>query len=387
MLQTFPTVHEQVAAATAVLHDTFAVHLAETRTIFVPYRISPLGAHVDHQGGQILGRTIRAGTALAYVPLDEPEIHLASAAFPGVISFSLGTAVESSHWARYAQAAALALGQVHHLSRGIVAASSGALTNAGLASSASVGLAYLQALADVNNVALTPEELVELDFQLEGTYLGLKNGIQDQTNILFGQENSLLHLDARSRATYLVHDQPEVAGAGWLIAYSGVSRSLTSGGFNDRVAECREAAQWLEPTAVTLSDVSPAQFASQAEAMPPVLRRRAAHYFSEVARVAAGVQAWQEGDLASFGQLMNDSCASSVQQYESGHEAVIALHRIVSGAAGVYGSRFSGGGYGGCIIALVAQAQAETAVAHIKQAYQQQFPVLAEKAAFYWEAI
>ena len=121
--------------------------------------------------------------------------------------------------------------------------------------------------------------------------------------------------------------------------------------------------------------------------MPPVLRRRAAHYFSEVARVAAGVQAWQEGDLASFGQLMNDSCASSVQQYESGHEAVIALHRIVSGAAGVYGSRFSGGGYGGCIIALVAQVQAESAVAHIKEAYQQQFPVLAEKAAFFWEAI
>ncbi|MCB9420274.1 MAG: hypothetical protein H6667_10730 [Ardenticatenaceae bacterium] len=387
MLQTFPTVNDQKAAATAVLHSTFPVNPTEVRTRFVPYRISPLGAHVDHQGGQILGRTIRAGTALAYAPLDEPEIRLASSNFPGEITFALGTAVQPSHWARYAQAAALALGQSHRLTRGFAGVSSGALVGTGLASSASVGLSYLQALADVNGISLTPDELVELDFQLEGTHLGLQNGIQDQTNILFGRKNSMLHLDARSRQSRLIFDPPQAEAAGWLIAYSGVSRSLTTGGgFNNRVAECREAAQWLDTTAVTLSDVPHEQFASRAEAMPPILRRRAAHYFSEVARVAAGTQAWQTGDLARFGTLMNESCTSSIQQYESGHEAVIALQQIVSGAPGMYGSRFSGGGYGGCVIGLVERAQAETAVSHIKQAYQQQFPELAEKAAFYWQA-
>lgn len=386
MLQSFPTVNDQKAAATAVLTTTLSINPTEIRTRFVPYRISPLGAHVDHQGGQILGRTLRAGTALAYAPLDEPVIRLASSNFPGVIAFALGTAVQPNHWARYAQAAALALGQAHRLTRGFVAVSGGVLTSAGLGSSASVGLAYLKALADVNDISLTPEELVELDSQLEGTHLGLQNGIQDQANILFGRKDSMLHLDARSRQTCLIADPPQAAAAGWLIAYSGVSRNLTSGGYNNRVVECREAAQWLEPTAVTLSDVPPQQFASRAEAMPAILRRRAAHYFSEVARVAAGAQAWQAGDLACFGRLMNESCASSIQQYESGHEAVIALQQIVSSAPGVYGSRFSGGGYGGCVIGLVERAQAETAVAHIKQAYQQQFPDWAEKAAFYWQA-
>ncbi len=387
MLQSFPTVNDQTAAAAAVLATTFPVNPTDVRRLFVPYRMSPLGAHVDHQGGQILGRTIRAGTALAYAPLDEPEIRLASANFPGVVGFTLGTAVQPNHWARYAQAAVLALGQSHPLTRGFTGVSSGALIGTGLGSSASVGLAYLQALADVNAIDLTKEELIELDFQLERN-LGLQNGIQDQANILFGQEKSLLHLDACSRQTRLISDPPQAAGAGWLIAYSGVSRNLTSGGgYNNRVAECRAAAQFLEPTAVTLSDVPPEQFASRAEAMPPILRRRAAHYFSEVARVAAGTQAWQAGDLPHFGKLMNESCTSSIQQYESGHEAVITLQHIVSGAPGVYGSRFSGGGYGGCVIGLVEQEQAETAVTHIKQAYQQQFPVLAEAAAFYWEAI
>jgi len=386
MLQLFPTVSDQKALATAVLTTTFSVDPAEIRTRFVPYRISPLGAHVDHQGGQILGRTLRAGTALAYAPLDKPEIRLASTNFPGALRFTLGTAVQPTHWARYAQAAALALGQSYRLTRGFVGVSGGALPSAGLASSASVGLAYLQALADVNALTLTPDELVELDFQLEGTYLGLQNGIQDQTNILFGRKKSMLHLDARSRQTRLISDPPDAAAAGWLIVYSGVSRNLTSGGYNGRVAECQAAAQWLEATAVTLSDVPPEQFNSRAEDMPPILRRRATHYFGEVARVAAGTQAWQAGDLARFGALMNESCASSIEQYESGHEAVIALQQIVRRAPGVYGSRFSGGGYGGCVIGLVERAQAETAVNHISRAYRQQFPALTGEAAFYWEA-
>ncbi len=386
MLQAFPTASEQKVAAMTVLTTTFSTNPADMRCLFVPYRICPLGAHVDHQGGHVLGRTVCAGTVLAYVPLDAPEIRLASANFPGVIEFALGTAVQPDLWARYAQAAALALSQPHRLVRGFVGVSRGALVSAGLGSSASVGLAYLQALADVNVITLMKEELVELDFQLERTHLGLQNGIQDQTNILFGQKNAMLHIDTRCRENHLIPDPLEAAAAGWLIVYSGVSRDLLAGSFNDRVAECQAAAQWLDPTAVTLSDVPAEKFATEAATMPDILRRRATHFFDEVARVSEGVRAWRAGDLTHFGVLMNKSCASSIQQYESGHEALIALQQIVSSTSGVYGSRFSGGGYGGCVVALVERAQAETAAAHIKQAYRQQFPALAAKAALYWEA-
>lgn len=388
MLQSFPTVSKQVVTATAVLLDKFPVKPAVVKHIFVPYRISPLGAHIDHQGGQVLGRTINTGTVLAYAPLPEPEIRLASTNFKDDLAFSMGEQVQPAHWGRYAQAAALALGQVQPLRRGLVGVISGTMVGAGLSSSASAGLAYLRALAAVNDMTLSRANQLELDSQLEHNFLGLHNGILDQSSILYGTENALVHIDTRQRQAHLVSDPPEAKTAVWLIAFSGITRELTiGGGYNQRVHECQAAAQWLTPTAVTLSDVSPDLFAERAEEMPATLRRRATHFFAEVSRVAEGVQAWQGGDLAAFGRLMNDSCASSIHQYESGQEAIIALQKIMSAAPGVFGSRFSGGGYGGCVIGLVERAQAETTAVTITRAFHQQFPELADKAAVYWSAM
>ena len=385
MLQTFPPVNQQVAAATAVLLAKHPVKQENIRHIFVPYRISPLGAHIDHQGGHVLGRTVKTGTVLVYTPLDTPEICLSSSNFSADSSFAIGEPVQPRHWARYAQAAALALHQTHELTHGFVGVISGTMVGAGLSSSASAGLAYLRALADVNNITLNRANLLELDSQLEHTYLGLQNGILDQSSILYGEKNALVHIDTRSRTVQLITDPPQAESAGWLIAYSGIARELTiGGGYNQRVSECLEAAQWLSDTAVTLSDVSPNVFAQRANAMPEHLRRRATHFFGEVARVTNGVQAWQAGDLTTFGQLMTDSCTSSITQYESGQEAVVALQKIVSHTSGVWGSRFSGGGYGGCVIGLVERAKAKSIACEITHAYQQQFPELAKKAAVYW---
>ncbi len=116
------------------------------KRIFSPYRICPIGAHIDHQGGSVLGRTLGFGTTLDYEPIPSREIHLTSAQF-GETRFEIGDEVDASHWARYAQAAALVLGDKLH--RGLRGYVSGALVGAGLSSSASVGLAYLKALADV----------------------------------------------------------------------------------------------------------------------------------------------------------------------------------------------------------------------------------------------
>jgi galacturonokinase len=384
MLQSFPSVNEQVAAATAVLLSTFAVDASEIRQIFMPYRICPLGAHVDHQGGHVLGRIINTGTVLVYVPAEEAEIHLASTNFPDPIKFPIGAGVQSEHWARYAQAAALALNGEYSLLKGFAGVSSGTLIGAGLSSSAAVGLAYLQALADVNEIYLSDTDLVELDYQLEHTHLGLKNGILDQSSILFGQKNALVHIDTRYRQMNLIPDPPQTERIAWLIVHSGVNRELTKGGgYNKNVFECQEAAAWLSPEAVVLSDVPREIFFQRANEMPDNLRHRANHYFGEVARVSDGVQAWEENDIPRFGRLMNASCASSIHEYGSGQDEIIALQKIVSRATGVYGSRFSGAGHGGVVIGLVEQGQAEMAACEIIQAYRERFPALAENAGVF----
>src|SRR5512134_2109458 len=100
--------------------------------IFSPYRICPIGAHVDHQGGVVLGRTINIGTTLEYEPLDSREIHITSDQF-GEIKFTIGD-LDRAHWARYAQAAA----RVLDLQCGMRAHVSGSLIGSGLSSSASV---------------------------------------------------------------------------------------------------------------------------------------------------------------------------------------------------------------------------------------------------------
>lgn len=339
--------------------------------IFAPYRICPIGAHIDHQGAPVLGRTIALGTTLQYRPLDSGEIHIASDQF-GEASFPIGAAIDRLHWARYAQAATRVL---PHLTRGMEAHVSGALIGAGLSSSASVGLVYLKALADVNGLVLSNEQLVRLDFELENGQLGLQNGILDPLTIVHGKRDGLLFMETKTAAVTLIPD-PQPATFAWIIAYSGVARELTKSGYNGRVAECHQAAGLLQSGAVDLSEVPVEVFEEKKATLPGHLRRRAAHFFSEVTRVRLGAAAWAGSDLTRFGQLMNESCASSIRQYEVGTETMIQLHDVTSSASGVYGSRFSGGGYAGCVIALADRARAEQATGDIAGAFAKLRPEL-----------
>ncbi|HNN14901.1 MAG TPA: hypothetical protein PKL78_15170, partial [Anaerolineales bacterium] len=102
----------------------------------------------------------------------------------------------------------------------------------------------------------------------------------------------------------------------------------------------------------------------------------AEHFFGEVERVRSGEQAWAESDAMHFGQLMNQSCESSIKNYEVGSEVLIQLHEIISSTGGVYGSRFSGGGYGGCVVALAKQDTAEKACVEIAEKFSAFHPEL-----------
>lgn len=341
------------------------------KQLFSPYRICPIGAHIDHQGGAVLGRTIQLGTMLAYEPLDSQEIHIASEQL-GEKRFAIGDEIDKDHWVRYAQAAARVL---PNLKRGMRAYVTGPLIGAGLSSSASVGLAYLKALADVNDIELSSHDLVELDFKLENGQLGLQNGNLDPLTIAHGKRNALLFMDTLAASATPIFDSP-LSRSTWIVAYSGISRELTKSGYNIRVEECHQAAALLKDGARMLSDISREEFEEKRDQLPTNLRRRAEHFFGEVERVHRGAQAWQESNLELFGQLMNESCESSIKNYESGSEILIELSELVSNTNGVHGSRFSGGGYGGCVIALAEKDKAESASQEIAEEFSARHPEL-----------
>ena len=186
------------------------------KRIFSPYRICPIGAHIDHQGGAVLGRTLMIGTSLEYEPLDSKKVLLTSEQF-GLAEFLVGE-LDTVHWSRYAQAAA----RVLQARNGMRAHVSGSLIGSGLSSSASVGLAYLKAFAATNDIELTLDQLVQMEYRLEHDELNLQIGLLDPLTIANGKQDALLLMDTIAVTVTPIPDPP-ASDIAWIVAYSGVS--------------------------------------------------------------------------------------------------------------------------------------------------------------------
>ena len=390
MLMDFPELSLQKERLAAQFAADIGREVDDVRVIASPYRISPIGAHIDHQGGPVLGMTINAYTLLAYAPRRDERVRLRSLNYPGRVSFRLPQPNDNpgSFWGNYARGAGLAMGQAYAVRNGIDGLVTGYLPGGGLSSSASVLLAYIQALARANGIRPGPWELVHLTQQAENMHIGLNNGILDQTSIVFGQPETLLHIDTLQPAVAAIKAPETTNPFRIVVAYSGYTRELTTTSYNSRVAECRDAARLLreytgDTGATRLADVQHNVFEAFGERLPGPLYRRARHFFSERARVAKGVQSWQQGDMGAFGQLMNESCRSSIEDYECGSQPIHDLQQIVSHTRGVFGSRFSGGGFGGCVVGFVAAREAQRAAKEIKIAYQRRHPEVAAVADVY----
>ncbi len=387
----FISLDDQIQELTAYLKKRENFDGSDLNIAVSPYRISPLGAHIDHQGGAVLGMTINARTVLVFIPNKEKRIRLYSMNYPGVAEFGIDTikTPQRDDWGRYAMGAAKVLRDLGDMEYGFTGALNGTLPESGLSSSASAGLAYLKALACVNGIELSNEDYVELDRRIENDYLKLKNGILDQTSIVYGKKDNLVYIDTRTGDT----EAFERPGGGddfkILIVHSGIQRELTSSGFNTRVEECRKAAGFLGimggvRLAKTLSDVPASVFREKSAKLPEDLRRRAAHYYGETERVKRGVRAWKAGDMKEFGGLMNESCESSFVNYESGSPELKTLQRIISSTEGVYGSRLNGGGYGGSLTAFVRTGFTEHSAAGILKRYIKEHPETESGAAVYF---
>lgn len=386
----FPDLIQEKDRLVKVFSCEHSIPAQYIRVIASPYRICPLGAHIDHQGGPVLGMTINAYSLLAYVPDNDGQVTLRSDNYPGQVEFDLDAIPEdtATAWGAYPRAAALALSDELQLKRGIHGLIKGMLPGCGLSSSASVLLAYLIALAQTNGWQPRPWELVRLTRQAENKYIGLNNGILDQTSIVFGKSNHLLYIDTLAESVEVIEDRLPKNIYRLLIAYSGFSRELMTSSYNTRVQECCDAAAELSrldgrPPAQKLADIPAQTFRQHGKRLPHHLQRRAAHFFSEVDRVSRGLNAWQEGRLKEFGRLMVDSCRSSIEQYECGIPAIHDLQQIVCSTDGVIGSRFGGGGFGGCVVSLVTTEHAIRAIEEIQEAYLTHHPEAAKRADFF----
>ena len=392
--------------------------------IFSPYRVCPLGAHVDHQHGLVTGFAIDKGVDLWFNVNDGQRskddgqrslghVHLESKTFEGVVDFEIDapSQVRERHWGDYARGAKYALRKRFELKRGIEGVIQGSLPVGGLSSSAAVLIAYVMAFAKANDITLQPFEVVKIASEAEREYIGLNNGLLDQACIALSKKNQLLFLDCDSNEYRLIpfggqmskvesqkstldlspqtSDLPFEIG----IFFSGLTRSLVNSDYNLRVYECKTAAwnmlAYTEQPLKTfdktfLRDIPKATFDKTRIAMPARFARRAEHFYSEYRRVRQGVTAWETGNMKLFGKLSFDSCESSIHNYECGSPELIAIYEIMRQLPGVYGGRFSGAGFKGACIALVDPAYKEEIQKVLTEKYLEQFPEYEKTFQVFW---
>lgn len=362
---------------------------------FCPYRVCPLGAHSDHQKGKVTGFAIDKGINIAYAPVPNGIVELTSLQFEKRVIFHVNSVSKTKvgDWADYLRGATIALGKRFPLAAGLYGVIEGSLPIGGLSSSAAVIISYLSALCRVNNISLSPQELISVALEAENKYVGVSCGKLDQSCEALCKKDNLLYLDTLDDSYELIPKSASAKPFEIMILFSGIERSLAGSKFNMRVDECKSAAYALKAFSgmeygkyedTCLRDVPYETYLAYRDKLPENWRRRAEHFYTEFNRVNAGAEAWRNGDIDSFGKLVFESGNSSIYNYETGSAELKALYTLMKETDGVYGGRFSGAGFRGCCMGLIDPAFEESIKQTITKKYVKQFPGLAGNFNIYF---
>jgi galactokinase len=318
-------------------------------TAFAPGRVNLIGEHTDYNGGLALPFAIAEGVRVTATPIDGDEV-VAIARDVGGERDAFGLTAPprdgAEGWRAFVRGIVAELQAAGHPLRPTRLEIAGDLAQgSGLSSSAALEVALALALLAVAGITdVDRGALARLCSRVENEWVGAQTGLLDQTASLLGRADTALRIDFTTMETTAV---PLDLGAWQLVtADSGESHSLATGGYNERRAECEDAAERLG--VATLSAATLAQAAT----LPDPLNRRVRHVLEENARVDATVAALRDGDLAQVGRLLDASHASLRDLYDASTDQV---ERVVAdlrhrGAAGV---RMVGGGFGGHVLALL----------------------------------
>ncbi|MBQ7159815.1 MAG: GHMP kinase [Treponema sp.] len=353
---------------------------------FCPYRVCPLGAHVDHQHGLVTGFAIDKGVTFDYSATDDGSIDVSSANYSGEAIGTVTSLPERAFtWGDFLFGAVFTLRKSYEITHGIKGIVSGSLPVGGLSSSAAVILTYLMAIARANDIHLTAPELIKLAIDEERNYIGVNVGKLDQSCEVYCRKDNLLFLDTLDDSSRLIPENPVMPPFEIAIIFSGMERKLAGSAYNMRVDECKAASYALKGFAhldygkfaeTYLRDVPKGIYEQYRDRLPENWQKRAEHYYSENERVKQGVECWKKGDIVGFGSQIFASGESSIKKYETGSPELQTLFDIMRDTDGIYGGRFSGAGFNGSSMAIIDPSKKEQISEHITSEYLKYFPNL-----------
>jgi galactokinase len=328
-----------------------------------PGRINLIGEHTDYNLGFALPIALPERTVVSYVPDDVPEVAVRSDKEDGEVRIPVDTAPgDVAGWAGYVAGVVWALRSAgHRILGGTMSIASDVEMGSGVASSAALECAVLGALTSAIGLRIDRTELARIAQRAENDYVGAPTGMMDQLAALCGQPRMALMIDFRELTVRPVAFDPDASDIALLLINSRAPHQHAGGEYASRRSSCERAAADLGVP--SLREVQDAGVTALAAVADPVDARRARHILTDNQRVLDVVAALEESDFSAIGRLFNASQASMRDDFEITTDHIDLIADTAVGA-GALGARMTGGGFGGCVIAL---APLDTA-AHIADA-------------------
>lgn len=325
-----------------------------------PGRINLIGEHTDYNLGFALPIALPQRTTVTFDPSDADVLTVRSDRMDGVVQIPLDTAPgDVTGWAGYVAGVVWALGSTgYRVPGGAMSVTSDVEIGSGLSSSAALECAVLGALAC--GVHIDRLEQARLAQRAENEYVGAPTGLLDQLAALFGEPATALLIDFRELTVRPVPFDPEAAGVALLLIDSRARHTHAGGEYAARRASCERVAASLGVSSLREVDDVPA-------VGDPVDARRARHVLTENERVLDFVAALGDSDFVSAGRILTASHASMRDDFEITTEHIDVIADAAAGA-GALGARMTGGGFGGCVIALVPTERVDAVAAAVRGA-------------------
>jgi galactokinase len=337
-----------------------------------PGRVNLIGEHTDYNDGFVLPIAIDRAAYVAARARDDDLVQVHSVTFNQDDSFHLNQIEYNTEkpWSNYVRGVVKALlARIPEMHGANVIIDGDVPLGSGLSSSAAIEVATGYTFQLLNDLNLLGEELALLCQGAENAFVGVRCGIMDQFTSALGQAGHALFLDCRDLTYQAVPIPPDVK---IVVCSSGIDHTHSNSKYNQRRRECDDAVHILKahkPKMTALRDVNLEEFERWRGDLPRKLQPRVRHVITENQRVLDSVAALQAGDLQRFGQLMYESHASLRDNYEVSIPELDHLVEIASRVPGCYGSRLTGGGFGGSTVSLVANEAVERFTAQVKREY------------------
>jgi galactokinase len=357
---------------------------AAPRLFRAPGRVNLIGEHTDYMDGLCLPIAVDRSVTVAAAPRADGRLELHSKAFGSAGPFDLASqdASDQRSWHDAIRGVAAVLRRTLPLNGANVLIDSDLPIGGGMSSSAAVAVGTARALLALSRCSMTPLELSMAVREAENEFAGARSGLLDPLAITSARARHAVLIDCRSGGTTLV----PFDDAAVLVFDTRTKHDLAGSGYNQRRAECEAGLQLLEtyvPGLETLRDIDSAGLSAFHGRIPSPMFERVRHVVLENERVLAAVEALRRRDMPAFGTLMFESHRSLSGDYAVSTPELDWTVSELARLPGAFGAKMTGGGFGGCVVALVDAAALEHIASSLRRGYQQRFGIIPDAYRVY----